>query len=86
MLKLFWGSMPGRGFSFLSLPLGLTKPTVENFLPLISKSERRLVATSNFQSQAGTLKTTNAVLTSLPTFYLCTFKLHKIVRNHINKY
>jgi hypothetical protein len=44
------GSFP---FTYLGLPLGLTKPKMEDFLPLVSKCERRLAATSMFLSQAG---------------------------------
>jgi len=33
-------------FTYLGLPLGHTKPKVEDFLPLISRCERRLVSTS----------------------------------------
>jgi hypothetical protein len=46
----FKGSLP---FTYLGLPLGLTKPSVQDFLPLITKCERRLVSTSSFLSQAG---------------------------------
>jgi hypothetical protein len=73
-------------FTYLGLPLGITKPTVEDFLPLVSKCEKRLVSTSIFLSQAGQLQLTNFVFTSLPTFYLCTFKVHKTVLKHIDKF
>lgn len=58
-------------FIYLGLPLGLTKPKVEDFSPLVSKCERRLISTSTFLSQAGRLEITNAVFTSLPMFFLC---------------
>jgi hypothetical protein len=45
-----------------------------------------LANTSIFLSQAGMLQLTNGVFTSLPTFYLCTFKMHKIVIKQIDKY
>jgi hypothetical protein len=77
------GSMP---FTYLGLPLGTTKPKVIDFLPLISKCERRLACTSIFLSQAGRLHMTNVVFTSLPTFNLRTFKLHNIVIKQIDKY
>jgi hypothetical protein len=77
------GSMP---FTYLGLPLGTTKPQVADFLPLISKCERRLVSTSKFLSQAGRLQMTNVVLSALPTFHLCTFKMHKTVIHQIDKY
>jgi hypothetical protein len=77
------GSLP---FTYLGLPLGLSKPKVEEFLPLVSKCERRLASFSTFLSQAGRLQMTNAVLSSLPTFYLCTFKLQETVIKLIDKF
>jgi hypothetical protein len=78
------GSMP---FTYLGLPLGTTKTTIEDFLPLVSKCEKRLVSTSiTFLSQAGRLQLTNSVSTSLPNFSLCTFKVHKTVLKHIDKF
>jgi hypothetical protein len=77
------GAMP---FTYLGLPLGTTKPKVIDFLPLITKCERRLACTSMFLSQAGRLQMTNVVFSSLPTFTLCTFKLHKTVIKQIDKY
>ncbi|WVZ90370.1 hypothetical protein U9M48_036677 [Paspalum notatum var. saurae] len=38
------GSLP---FTYLGLPLGSTKPKVEDFLPLVQKCERRLASTVN---------------------------------------
>jgi hypothetical protein len=77
------GSMP---FTYLGLPLGTSKPKVVDFLPLISKCERRMSSTSTFFSQAGKLQLTNVVFSALPTFHLCTFKMHKTIIHHIDKY
>jgi hypothetical protein len=77
------GSLP---FTYLGLPLGLTKPSVADFWPLVSKCERRLVAFSSFLSEAGRLELTNSVLTALPTFAMCTFQLPKTIIKHIDKY
>jgi hypothetical protein len=55
-------------FTYLGLPLSLTKPTVADFWPLVSNCERRLVVFSSFLSEAGRLELTNAVLTALPTY------------------
>jgi hypothetical protein len=55
-------------FTYLGLPLGTTKPKVADFLPLISKCERRLISTSNFLSQAGELQMTKAVFFILTNF------------------
>jgi hypothetical protein len=77
------GSLP---FTYLGLPLGTTKPRIEDFLPLVSKCERRLHATSLFLSQAGSLLMTNAVFTSIPMFQMGTFLLPKTVLEQIDKY
>jgi hypothetical protein len=73
-------------FTYLGLPLGLSKPKVEEFWPLVSICEKRLISTSNFLSQTGRLQMTNAVLSSLPTFYLCTFKLQDTIIKQIDKF
>jgi hypothetical protein len=77
------GTIP---FTYLGLPLGTTKPQVADFLPLISKCERRLISSSKFLSQVGKLQMTSVVLSALPTFHLCTFKMHKKVIKQIDKY
>ena len=64
------GTLP---FTYLGLPLSITTPSVTDFWPLVSKCERRLVAFSSFLNEAGRLQLTNAVLSALPTFAMCTF-------------
>ena len=77
------GSLP---FIYLDLPLSLSKPSVADFWPLVSKCERRLVAFSSLLNEAGRLQLTNAILTALPTFAMCTFLLPKTVVKQIDKY
>ena len=55
-------------------------------MPLINRCEKRLFGVSSFLSQAGRLKLTNAVFTSLPTFYMCSLKLPKGVIKQIDKF
>lgn len=76
------GSLP---FTYLGLPLGLQRPKLGAFLPLIQKIEKRLASTSIFLSQAGRLQMVNAVFSSLPTYYMCTLKLPKTVIRHIDR-
>ena len=57
-----------------------------NFWLLISKCERRLVTISSFLSHAGRLQMTNAVLSALPTYTMCTYLLPKTVIKQIDKY
>jgi hypothetical protein len=67
-------------------PWALTKPRVDDFLPLISKCERRLNYISPFLSQAGRLELTNSVLLALPTYTMCSVMLPKMVIKQIDKY
>lgn len=77
------GSLP---FTYLSLPLSLTKPSVADFWPLVSKCERRHASTSIFLSDSGRLEITNAVFSTLPTFTMSTFLLPKTVIKQIDKF
>ena len=70
------GSLP---FTYLGLLLGLTKPKVIDFLPMVSRCENRLSCTSAFLSQAGRLEVTNAIFTALSMYFMCTFSLYKTV-------
>lgn len=59
---------------------------MEEFLPLVTKCERRLSSISAFLTQAGRLELTNAVLSALPTFYLCTLTLPDSIIKQIDKF
>jgi len=66
------GSMP---FTYLGLPLGTTKPSVQDFSPLLNRIERRMSGFSRLLSYDGRLILVNAVLSALPTFYMCSLKI-----------
>jgi hypothetical protein len=57
------GSFP---FTYLGLPMGLTKPQVKDYAPLICRIERRLSASSQFLSYAGRLQLINSVYALSP--------------------
>lgn len=61
------GTLP---ITYLGLPLSLTKPTVSDFYPLVSKCERWLVAFSSYLSEAGRLELTNALLITTNLCYV----------------
>jgi hypothetical protein len=70
------GQMP---FTYLGLPLGTTRMTVQDYLPLVSRIERRMMNITPFLSYTGRLTLVNSVLSVIPTFYLCTLKVHVTV-------
>lgn len=77
------GELP---FTYLGFPLGTTKPLVKDFLPLICRVERSLSASSSFLSYSGRLQLINLVISSLPTYFMCTLKLPKTVIETIDKF
>lgn len=77
------GSLP---FTYLGLPLGITKPKLDDFLPMINRCEKRLASVSAYLSQAGRLGLTNPVFSSLPTIYMCTLTLPPTVIKQIDNF
>jgi hypothetical protein len=73
-------------FTYLGLPLGTTRPSVQDDLPLVSRIERRLMGITPLLSYAGRLTLVNSVLSAMPTFYLSTLKIHIIVIEQIDIY
>lgn len=84
--QLFGCSVGNLPFTYLGLPLSLAKPRIEDFMPLVTRCEKRLISTSTFLNQAGRLEMANAVFTSLPMFFLCIFRMHKTVIAQVDKY
>jgi hypothetical protein len=72
---LFGCKLESFPFTYLGLPLGLSRPRIRDLGPLYSRINHRLAATASFLSLDGRIMVTKAILSSLPTFYLCTFKL-----------
>lgn len=74
-------------FTYLGSPLGLSKPKVTDFSPLVTKYERRLIATMTFCNQTGHLEISNSEITTMPTFAMSIFHLHAWHRiEKIDKY
>lgn len=67
------GSMP---FTYLGLPLGTTRPTVQEFMPILTRMEKHLLmGISRHLTYAGRLILVNSVYSAIPTFYMCSLKL-----------
>jgi len=85
LARAFGYKIESLPFTYLGLPLGTTKPRVDHFEPLMSKTERKLTATSNFLTHAGRLQLVNSVLSSLPTFAMCTLQVPATVLDYIDR-
>jgi hypothetical protein len=66
------GTMP---FTYLGLPLGTTRPTMRDMMPLVCRLERKLSSSSSFLSQGARLQLINSALASMPLHFLCSLKL-----------
>ena len=71
-------------FTYLGLPMGTTKPKIEDMSAMIVKIERRLNALSSLLSLSGRLQLVNSVVTPITTYAMCTLKLHKGVMEQVD--
>ena len=77
------GSFP---FTYLGLPLCLSKPKIEHFMPIMKRIERRLAGCSSLLSYGDKLLLVKSVFYSLPIFFMCTLALPSGVMEQIKKY
>jgi hypothetical protein len=66
------GVMP---FTYLGLPMGTTRTSVEDLMPLVCAVERRLSSTALWLTYGGRLTYINSAITPLVTFAMCTLKI-----------
>ena len=66
------GTMP---FTYLGLPLGTTKSSIQDLMPLVCTMERRMTSTLVLMSYGAKLSLLNTMITSLTIFSLYTLKM-----------
>ena len=76
------GTMP---FTYLGLPMGTTKPRVDDFAPIMDRVERRLSACSTWLSYSGRLEMLSSTITPITTYAMCTVKLPRGVIDNIDR-
>ena len=72
-------------FTYLGLPLGITKPSVHDLIPVISKIDKRLSGVARFMNHSGRLTYVNSVVASMHIFAMCSLKVHYTVLDHVDK-
>jgi hypothetical protein len=65
--------------------MGTTKPRVEDFSPLVSKVERRILATDSWLSMEGRATMVDSAISTIPIYSLCSVKMHATNINSINR-
>jgi hypothetical protein len=73
-------------FTYLGLPLGTTRPSVEDFQPLLRRIEKRLLGLKKLLSYCGRFAYVNSILSTLPTFFMCAFKIPINILDQVDKY
>jgi hypothetical protein len=73
-------------FPYLGLPLGTTKPTIQESMPMLSRIEIRLMGNTPFTSYVGRWTLNNSVLSALPTYFMCVVELPVEIIDQINKH
>jgi hypothetical protein len=68
---VFGCRVQGLPFTYLGIPMGTTKPRVEHYAPLMNRVKRQLTSISSMLTQVGKLHLVNSVLSSLPTYHMC---------------
>jgi hypothetical protein len=77
------GSFP---FTYLGLPLSLTKPNFVSFMPMVGKIQKRLGGIANFLNYGGKLELVKSVLTSMSIFQMCCLEIPITITEQIIKY
>ena len=62
-------------FTYLGLPLGTTKPRIQDLTPIVTRLERKLTSISCFLSQGARLQLVDSALSSMSIFFLCSLQL-----------
>jgi len=85
LAQTFGCTVGALSFTYLGLPMGTTKPKIEDMSSLMAKIERRLNGCSSLLSFSGRLQLVNSVITLITTYTMCTIKLHKGVIENIDR-
>jgi hypothetical protein len=73
-------------FTYLGLPLGTTRSSVEDFQPLLHKIKKCLLGLNILLSYYGRLTYVNSIVSALPTFFMCAFKIPVKILDQVDKY
>lgn len=81
-----FGCMVGTlRFTYLGLPMGTTKPNMEDLTPMIDTVERKLFGCATWLSYTGRLQMVNAAITPITTYTMCIIRLSRGVIENIDR-
>jgi hypothetical protein len=85
LAQAFGCNVQGMRFTYLGLPLGTTRPKIQDLMPLVDRLERRLVVTSTFLAYGGRLQLIRSCLSSMPIFFLCSLDIPPGIIKQLNR-
>jgi hypothetical protein len=77
------GSMP---FTYLALPLGTTRPIVDEFSNFLNRIEKCMMGINMLLRYSERLLLVNSILSTMPTFYILALKMPIKILDHVDKY
>jgi hypothetical protein len=72
-------------FTYLGVPLGTTKPSVQDLMPLVDRIERKVSATFLMMNYSGRVTVVNSLLTSIANFTMCSIHINPKILEHVEK-
>ena len=85
LANMFGYKVGSLSFTYLGLPMGTTKPCIEDLIPIMDRVERRLSACSTWLSYSGRLQMVNSAITPIVTYTLYTIKVSKGFIDNIDR-
>jgi hypothetical protein len=76
------GSFP---FTYLGLPMGTTRPGIQDLSPLVCRIERKLTASMNLLAYRGRLQLIQSCIQFMPIFFLCSLHIPPGILKPINR-
>jgi hypothetical protein len=85
LVAIFGCTVAQMPFTYLGLPMGTTKPTVTDLLPLVDRIERKVTTATILMSYAGKLAYVNAILSSIAMYTMCSIEINPKTMEQIEK-
>jgi hypothetical protein len=81
MTCVFGCKLQEMSFTYLGLPMRTTRPRVEHYESVMNRMERQLSSISSLLTHAGRLQLVNSVLSSSPTYTMCSVSVPSTVHD-----
>ena len=72
-------------FTYLGLPMGSTKPKVDDLMPMVSRLDKRLSGIAGMMTYSGRLVHLKAIVAALPIFAMCSIRVPFTIFDHFEK-